>query len=818
MRPVYVPTGKIVRGPAGAITVGEVTSVAPDEQAAVTNTGSETEAVLDFAIPRGEQGLPGVNAVENDEAFATYAGTDGTQTNTTLKTLIAAAGLVVNVKTYGAVGDGVADDFAAINQAAIDVEAAGGGTVFLPIGTYRYSAHLSPRHRVRYQGDGIRRTILKPYQSAAFTGHGTLVDPIEAPEWADMTWDGSDIPAANSLKGQFSEFMRDALWERVECVNFTATGFGSDFLPGGRYINCVASGNGRGQSLRGPGMSGFGIGTGKYEVENVLVSGCIADDNLNYGIFVEKQGAAGNAPYYSTGVRIVDNYVTGNGWGIGGCGVSGPVYANNICADNLHDGITLHEGTGLAPLGQPDKRAIVNGNQCYDNGRDGINIDYEKNSLAANQAYHLLADNSCYSNGRDGLRLVSARWASDVVRGIKAANNILTRNTGYGINVVKPEGAEENATIADLNLADNDVSGNGLDGIRVAARTSRLRIVGNKVYDDQATKTQDYGVSLPAGHVHTDCLVLDNDLRGNLAGATQIAANLTGNSEVGRNQGATDFSRSPHVQLGPRLRTKAAGSNPVTVLQNNDGTDATRVYVVPNTSTETGVGGVVKVFADDYTEDQANYRDLGIYFHQDQPSPNHPSGDTGTRGDGCFYINAKSAGTKAGVVPDIVFSMQDGTGVAGRVCSPIVGGQSKYAFVIGPGQPEHAKKRALVLEVQGDMGFDGGGDRAIFWETTAGASSNKLAFERTAAAGNLRLTLGGAVRFMLAGAGDLVMGDQSTQLATNTPAGFFHIRSMAGTPTATPGAYAGAVPLVVDTSRSKLWAYIGDAWKSVTFA
>jgi len=43
---------------------------------------------------------------------------------------------VYNVKTYGAVGDGITDDTQAIQNALNDAHISGGGTVFLPIGTY----------------------------------------------------------------------------------------------------------------------------------------------------------------------------------------------------------------------------------------------------------------------------------------------------------------------------------------------------------------------------------------------------------------------------------------------------------------------------------------------------------------------------------------------------------------------------------------------------------------------------------------------------------------------------------------------------------
>src|SRR3972149_4011481 len=74
----------------------------------------------------------------------------------------------VNVKSYGAVGDGVTDDTAAI-QAAIDaVTTAGGGTVYVPSGTYIIGSTLTlPLYPtpITLRGSGSA-TILKLKDSA----------------------------------------------------------------------------------------------------------------------------------------------------------------------------------------------------------------------------------------------------------------------------------------------------------------------------------------------------------------------------------------------------------------------------------------------------------------------------------------------------------------------------------------------------------------------------------------------------------------------------------------------------------------------------
>ena len=52
-------------------------------------------------------------------------------------------------------------------------------------------------------------------------------------------------------------------------------------------------------------------------------------------------------------------------------------------------------------------------------------------------------------------------------------------------------------------------------------------------------------------------------------------------------------------------------------------------------------------------------------------------------------------------------------------------------------------------------------------------------------------------------------------LATNATNGFFYAPSSAGSPTGVPTAYTGRVPIEIDTTNGRLYAYYGAAWHYV---
>lgn len=146
--------------------------------------------------------------------------------------------------------------------------------------------------------------------------------------------------------------------------------------------------------------------------------------------------------------------------------------------------------------------------------------------------------------------------------------------------------------------------------------------------------------------------------------------------------------------LNAQLTTNSSESYTGFVNDRYPSDNGTRIYLLPKDRVSSGVGGALKIFGDAYHKGQS-YRDLGIYFHQDQ------NGDKGTYGTGVFWINSKVAGSPyTGKYPDIGLSFQDGQFVVGRASvvneSPV--------FVFGKQTSTLAKlSKDIRVEMQGNI-------------------------------------------------------------------------------------------------------------------
>ncbi len=120
----------------------------------------------------------------------------------TVANAVVYAGSVINVKSYGAVGNGKTDDTAAINKALAAAMKTHNATVYLPAGTYIISSQLTVGEvdgsAIQLVGDGSAATILKCASSFAKSSYTMLTAWSGNIRIADLSLDTSTISSLNA--------------------------------------------------------------------------------------------------------------------------------------------------------------------------------------------------------------------------------------------------------------------------------------------------------------------------------------------------------------------------------------------------------------------------------------------------------------------------------------------------------------------------------------------------------------------------------------------------------------------------------------------
>lgn len=150
------------------------------------------------------------------------------------------AGLVFNVKDYGAVGNGTTDDTSSISSAISSCNGVGGGVVFFPTGTYITSTQTIYSN-MKFQGAGFGASILKLKKAtaadllatnsfASLTGGATQAGPSRF-SIVDLTLDGNK---ANNASGwPLRIYGSDYKVDRVEIQNGASGGCWTEWGTGG---------------------------------------------------------------------------------------------------------------------------------------------------------------------------------------------------------------------------------------------------------------------------------------------------------------------------------------------------------------------------------------------------------------------------------------------------------------------------------------------------------------------------------------------------------------------------------------------------------
>lgn len=434
-----------------------------------------------------------------------------------------------------------------------------------PPGRYRLTTQLYIEPGVGLLGSGRDETVLFPeaHQSgltirtinvkpADLGGAGKTYDDCH---FADFTIDAvnqDNSTPSLSVKGIFLQWMKRGSFRRVAVKNTLGTGFGCDYLRDVTFDSCFASGCGRSASPGAGAGAGFGVATGWYDDEPVMLRNCVSVGNKTHGFFTECKWD-GTAVYpaqpvkHSRGFSLIGCTASGNYEGFRDAGSSGAVVHGCSFFGNTGNGAAV--GPTAANLtGGKDGRI----SQCaiYGNGIDGVVLDRMQ------VGGYTVENSEIYSNVRYGLNHSGAlgQWAYPMT----IQRTRIHDNGGSGMRF--PTASE---SLNRLSLVENEVFDNGTDtaladrdGITIYNALTRPTVRGNRCYNTLGSAgPQQYGIWLRGTATSIEPVVELNDVRINAAGALRVDHTIADQTYVRSNilpgyAWSDSFTRADAATLG----------------------------------------------------------------------------------------------------------------------------------------------------------------------------------------------------------------------------------------------------------------------------
>ena len=372
-----------------------------------------------------------------------------------------ALGMYHNVLDYGITQD--ADDNSLKFQQMVDeLSQNGGGTIYVPIGTYKFDTSngqyiegtggckccIKAKNNVSIVGESLTDSVFNmtghSSQGVCMFGYNSAANktPIEGCTYRNFTVNGEECTIdtySSDGKAFFYQYVKNCVWRDLRLIGTPATSLGIDFLDNVVIDSIYCYESGRIHADNSPGGAGVGIGTGAWENENFIVRNCICDNCGHFGIFLEDQHIFGDAAHRTP------TYPKGS------------IIANNICRNGRNYGFGVRGG----------QHVIFEGNEAYENANGGFFSDYQNKSIVIQN--NLIRDNTgngiCLGNEKPGI--LETSFENVTIKG----NVIIGNKTGINIG----------QKTTNLNLVDNIVRDNTVKDITVSAVQTSCYISGNLV-------------------------------------------------------------------------------------------------------------------------------------------------------------------------------------------------------------------------------------------------------------------------------------------------------------------------------------------------
>lgn len=233
-------------------------------------------------------------------------------------------------------------------------------TIYIPSGEYKFAeigqqrigSHcIKMRSNINIVGDGSS-TVLLPVGNSKYGldmfYFNELSDNKTATYLENCTFRNFVIDAKETSsevytsagKGFMFNLYKNCHWENVTVKNTDATGFGMDCPIDCTIIKCVAINCGKAATIDSTGASGFGIGFGYNNEENIEITDCVSIGNKKFGFFFEHQGRFNSKRYQANnteGFLVTNCEANNNYYNFGGIVAMDVIYDNCISKEYIKD-------------------------------------------------------------------------------------------------------------------------------------------------------------------------------------------------------------------------------------------------------------------------------------------------------------------------------------------------------------------------------------------------------------------------------------------------------------------------------------------------
>ncbi|KJZ33757.1 M10 family metallopeptidase C-terminal domain-containing protein [Pseudomonas fluorescens] len=370
--------------------------------------------------------------------------------------------MIFNVQNFGAKGDGITDDTAAIQSAIDAAAAAGGGQVYIPTGTYIVSGGEEPsdgclmlKSNVYLYGDGMGKTTVKVADGSDTKITGVIRSAYgeETHDFgvSNLTIDGNRDHTTGKIDGWFNGYIpgqagydSNVTLDSVEIKD--CSGYGFD--PHEQTVNMVI----KNSVSHGNGLDGF---VADFLSDSTFENN-VAYDNDRHGFNV---------------VTSTHDFTL----------------TNNVAYNNGGNGIVVQRGSENIPS---PSNITITGGAVYGNGAEGVLIKLSSDVTVSGVDIH--------DNTSAGIRIYGSNH-------VEIIDNTLNNNSlGNPVPEIIIQSYDDTAGVSGkyFNGSDNTIQGNIISGSNlstygVAERnedgTDRNAIIGNTISHTSNGATLVYG-------------------------------------------------------------------------------------------------------------------------------------------------------------------------------------------------------------------------------------------------------------------------------------------------------------------------------------